>query len=217
MVIVGRKAWGARDSRGMSHNVRSGRFKVHWTVSCSASGLDAEKQALQNIQNFHMNTRGWSDIAYNFVVGPSGRIYEGRGHGVRSAANGNTILNYQHQAIAVIAGPTCDATDEQFEALGEFLRRYSRNDVKGHRDGYSTSCPGDRIYEWLRDESWKRGGLTDKGPSYWTWRAWRCSIGPWEGKGRKEAGAKYRPRIPGPLSPKWPVWFAKLARSGGCK
>lgn len=33
----------------------------------------------QNIQNFHMDSRNWSDVAYNFMVGGDGAVYEGRG------------------------------------------------------------------------------------------------------------------------------------------
>ena len=31
------------------------------------------------LQNFHMDTRGWWDIGYNFLIGEDGRAYVGRG------------------------------------------------------------------------------------------------------------------------------------------
>lgn len=31
------------------------------------------------IQTFHMESRNWDDIAYNFLVGGDGAVYEGRG------------------------------------------------------------------------------------------------------------------------------------------
>lgn len=31
------------------------------------------------IQTFHMNSRNWDDIGYNFLVGGDGNVYEGRG------------------------------------------------------------------------------------------------------------------------------------------
>ena len=34
---------------------------------------------VRNIQMFHIETRKWSDIAYNFLVGGDGLAYEGRG------------------------------------------------------------------------------------------------------------------------------------------
>lgn len=34
------------------------------------------------MQTFHMNTNGWDDIGYNFIVGGDGLVYEGRGYKV---------------------------------------------------------------------------------------------------------------------------------------
>ena len=32
-----------------------------------------------SFQNYHMNSLGWSDVGYNFLIGEDGYIYEGRG------------------------------------------------------------------------------------------------------------------------------------------
>ncbi|CAM5172805.1 unnamed protein product, partial [Eretmochelys imbricata] len=34
---------------------------------------------VRRIQNYHTFKKGWSDIAYNFLIGEDGRVYEGRG------------------------------------------------------------------------------------------------------------------------------------------
>ena len=31
------------------------------------------------IQNYHMDSNGWSDIGYSFLIGGDGNVYEGRG------------------------------------------------------------------------------------------------------------------------------------------
>lgn len=218
MKIVSREQWGARPPRSSSSFVRKGRVKLHWTVTCLSerATANAEIAHMRGIQNHHMDGNGWSDIAYNFVVFPSGRVYEGRGLNVRSAANGGSVTNYNHQATALVAGPTCKATGSQLEATGEIVNAFYKKDVKGHRDGHSTTCPGDQIYAWVQREGWN-SALTSMGPSFWTWKAWRCSVGPWDGRGKAEKGARYRPRIPGKLSPRWAVWWSKFAASGGCK
>jgi hypothetical protein len=40
------------------------------------------------VRNFHVNTNGWSDIAYSFGVCPHGEIFEGRGWHRNQFANG---------------------------------------------------------------------------------------------------------------------------------
>ena len=34
---------------------------------------------VRGTQNYHMDSLGWSDIGYNYLIGDDGRIYEGRG------------------------------------------------------------------------------------------------------------------------------------------
>ncbi|XP_063002099.1 peptidoglycan recognition protein 3-like isoform X2 [Elgaria multicarinata webbii] len=34
---------------------------------------------VKNVQAFHQDLKGWCDIAYNFLIGEDGRVYEGRG------------------------------------------------------------------------------------------------------------------------------------------
>lgn len=31
------------------------------------------------MQTYHMESKNWDDIAYNFIVGGDGAVYEGRG------------------------------------------------------------------------------------------------------------------------------------------
>src|SRR5687768_9817876 len=75
MNIIGRKEWGARSPKDSHTTTWASRTGVmyHW------SGTDVEP-SIKSIQNYHMDTRGWSDIGYNFLVKNStGEIFEGRG------------------------------------------------------------------------------------------------------------------------------------------
>ena len=216
---VTREQWGARKPKlPNSRAVRQRYFKVHWTVTCVAGHMhDQCDDHVRGIQNYHMDTRGWNDIAYGELICPHGYVYEGRGPGRRSAANGNALLNSGHEAISVIGGPACNITPGALNALTLRLRDRNAEEVKNHSDGYSTSCPGPKLTQWVNNEEWKdkMERLTEIGPAYWAWKGWRCSTGPWKGLGREEKGAEYRPRLPGKV--KMARYWSKFRAQGGCR
>ncbi|MFE6627335.1 peptidoglycan-binding protein [Streptomyces rochei] len=98
----------------------------------------------------------YSDVAYNYAVCVHGYLLEGRGLGKRTGANGNQALNQAHYAILALLGSSglTEPTDAMLEAIRdgiELLREHGAGDeIKGHRDGYSTACPGDALYSWVR-------------------------------------------------------------------
>jgi len=121
------------------------------------------------IWNFHVNGNGWSDIGYNYLIDPTGLVYEGRGNDVLGAhfcgQNTNTLgvcllgdftdrvpsLEARLALAELLAWKTCaigaDPLDTAFHApSGLNLPR-----ISGHRDGCATSCPGDRFYPLLPD------------------------------------------------------------------
>jgi len=102
-------------------------------------------------QNFHMDSRGWTDIAYNAVACPHGYVFEGRGRGRRSAANGTTAGNSGSYATCYLGGEGDEFTEDAKRAMrasGNWLTRAGSRRL-GHRDWKSTTCPGDVIYGWV--------------------------------------------------------------------
>lgn len=103
---------------------------------------------------FHTGpARGWADIGYSFGACPHGYILEGRGLDRTQAAQpgGNSTW----YSVTLMSGPGEDPTPEQIDAVRQ-LRAWLVGKgvgpaVKGHRDFYSTSCPGDRLYRLVRD------------------------------------------------------------------
>jgi hypothetical protein len=109
-------------------------------------------EKVRGIQNFHMNSRGWADIAYNLMVCGHGDIFVGRGPGIRNAANGGERNdNGDFYAICYLGGIddefTLDARDG-FNDGAEFLGM-SRGLWRVHRDFVPTTCPGPVITAWV--------------------------------------------------------------------
>lgn len=108
---------------------------------------------MRDTQRFHMDTRGWSDFAYNYAIFPSGRIYAGRTFQYVPAAqeghNTNTV------AVCCVIGAPDQIPAPMRETLREFVRwaeDYAHRELKvrGHRDVGQTTCPGDRLFEFTR-------------------------------------------------------------------
>lgn len=158
MQFVTRKEWGARAPRNVSRRIypERGGVALHWNGPGMGPCEHSEcAKRVRGIQNFHMDTRKWSDIAYSLFVCPHGYVYEGRGAGVRTAANGTNDGNDRFYAVYVLAGEDDPFTDEArtgvIEAI-EWLREHGNAgpQVVCHSDLKGTACPGPVIRAWVR-------------------------------------------------------------------
>jgi len=92
--IRSRIQWGARNPHGrlpiLEPPAKCRGWAVHWNgPPMKTDDIDSEMRKVRGIQDFHMNTKRWSDIAYSFLIGQTGTIYEGRGWGWDQFANGD--------------------------------------------------------------------------------------------------------------------------------
>lgn len=78
--VVPRKDWGAPDGDSSPRWKPKYRRVTHIIIHHTATSNDDTDWAARAraIWYYHANTRGWGDIGYNFLVDPSGVIYEGR-------------------------------------------------------------------------------------------------------------------------------------------
>jgi hypothetical protein len=160
--LVTRAEWGARPWREPNGSTpyagpRRG-VKVHYLGEPYAFGDHSTCPAyVRKLQASHMDGNGWSDIGYSFVVCEHGFVFEGRGLARRNSANGDTGLNEAHYAVCLLLGSSGSTvpTAEQLHGGRDAIELCQQQgpagpEIKGHRDGYSTDCPGGPAYAWVR-------------------------------------------------------------------
>lgn len=160
MKVIYRSRWGARPPRARTPLPASAvdALVIHYSASGADEQADHRNCAarVRGIQRYHMDTQGWADIAYNWLVCRHGHIFQGRGWGVRSAATGEA--NSHTVAVCFLGNDTpgrADVTPEAKAAIREvyeFVKRRTPRRIvaRGHRDYMATSCPGDELYRFLK-------------------------------------------------------------------
>jgi hypothetical protein len=133
---------------------------VHWpgmTARTAPSARGAVAGLLEGWRRYHVDTRGWSDIAYPAAIDQEGRTWLLRGLHYRSAANGDQRVNRLWTAVVLIIGADEVPSDPMIDAVRRWrtehvLHAYPHADrVVGHRDLKSTDCPGPHVYRMVRD------------------------------------------------------------------
>lgn len=152
MDIVSREQWGARPWRGSVRRVgtaerRQVMFHYHGPKPRHQHGTAVP----HDIESIHLANR-WVGIGYNFVIDMDGRVYEGRGYDIQGAH----CPGYNRSAwgVQIAVGMDQVPTQAAFRAAKELYdhlcqRAGYKLKAMGHRDGKSTSCPGEPIYQWL--------------------------------------------------------------------
>ncbi|XP_077536154.1 peptidoglycan recognition protein 3-like [Haemaphysalis longicornis] len=154
--FVTRQEWGARPPRDPPKRLRVQPVRllfVHHTTEDECLDFASCSAKMRYWQDFHMNTRGWDDLGYSFLIGGDGRVYVSRGWD----RSGRHTFGYNNVALAV-------------SFMGDFSRRLPSRaalwslyrliqcglaqgkihpsfTLHGHRDANcGTTCPGDALY-----------------------------------------------------------------------
>lgn len=171
--IFSRAQWGAdesiRNKSALRYGSISGGF-VHHTVNANDYSEAQVPALLRSIYAYHVKSRGWSDIGYNFLVDRFGRIWEGRYGGIDRPVVGAHTLNYNDYSFAMSAIGNFDTVqppDVMLRAYGQLfawklslhgvnpastsqkIGRGTFQAINGHRDAGSTACPGKYLYAQL--------------------------------------------------------------------
>lgn len=163
MQYVTRAEWGAQPPKEpLNPMPTAGGVKVHWIGGEYTTPADHAQCAaeVRSIQQEHMSdpVQGWIDIAYNLLICQHGPVFEGRGPGIESGANGDQPLNHADYAVCAIVGTHEPMTPELLNGIGDAINLLRANgagpEVLGHRDGYNTDCPGDALYALVHSGRW---------------------------------------------------------------
>ncbi|MFD0401795.1 peptidoglycan recognition protein [Kitasatospora sp. NPDC127121] len=104
--IVTRAGWGADESlrdqtfeyTGPVHEVF-----VHHTATATDYACSDAPRVIRSIYQYHVQSSGWRDIGYNFLVDRCGTVYEGRAGGVDQPVHGAHTLGFNTDSAGVAA------------------------------------------------------------------------------------------------------------------
>ncbi len=112
--IVTRAGWGADESIRESGFVYTGQVRVvfvHHTATATDYACSDAPRVIRSIYQYHVQSNGWRDIGYNFLVDRCGTIYEGRAGGVDQPVFGAHTLGFNTNSSGVAAIGTYSSDD----------------------------------------------------------------------------------------------------------
>ncbi|MEN8225952.1 MAG: N-acetylmuramoyl-L-alanine amidase [Bacteroidota bacterium] len=176
-----RNEWGCPDGQVPSCTWPSYTNVSHLVVHHSATSNTSNNwpAVVLSFWDYHVNSHGWCDIGYNWLVDPEGNLYEGRGGGDNVKGAHFSCANAYTLGVCVIGNftdtvPTAEATDKLIRLLAWKCCKKELSPTEivyhspteldlptvcGHRDANEstassacpggTACPGDSLYPEL--------------------------------------------------------------------
>jgi len=165
--FISRQGWNCPQGVTFPSFTKVTHLIVHHSASANTS--NDWGAVVLSFWNFHVNTNGWADIGYNWLVDPNGVLYEGRGGGENATGahfcgkNGGTMgvcmigtytstqasVAARKTLVEVLAWKACRDNINPAESLLHASSGLNLFRVSGHRDGCSTECPGEQLYRVL--------------------------------------------------------------------
>jgi len=149
-----RSTWGAGPTPSGDAPLDKG-VVFHWNGPPMGSYARANVPAIiRSTRNYHVNTNGWADIAYNFSIDRFGTMWEGRGDYIRNAASGTSYANENYLAVEFLCGegdPFTDAMKLTAKAVVEqYIKSGRERYCLGHKEvAGETACPGGEILSYV--------------------------------------------------------------------
>ncbi|HSN11972.1 MAG TPA: peptidoglycan recognition protein, partial [Propionibacteriaceae bacterium] len=149
---------------------------IHHTAGSNSYTPDQSASIVRGIYAYHVESNGWCDIGYNFLVDMYGQIFEGRYGGITLPVHGAHATSWNTDTVGVsfmmdsnLIQPTAASMNAAEALLAWKLGNSFRTPngwttlvgaaipvMFGHRDVMQTDCPGNNLYaqiQTLRDTS----------------------------------------------------------------
>jgi hypothetical protein len=173
-IISLRAEWGARPPKYEYTLTLANHLAIHHTATVedwAALTWDDCAARMRAMQAFHMDTRGWNDVGYNYTVCRHGHVFQAREddddltdvYGAHDGWNrgsaGVSCLGYFHapfnhqpteEMLVALTGLLAWIADRRgidpigaglYEPFGAIV-----DNVYGHREVAATACPGDILF-----------------------------------------------------------------------
>jgi len=151
-----RNDWGARSAKGVTKLVASKVTRIfnHWPGSKGTIGTSKSTivKYLRGWQDYHMDGRGWTDIAYSIAVDQNGKLWELRG---LDRADGATA-NQGGKSVSVLAvlgtkeKPSAKMLARLRAVNKALVAKFPNASVGWHAQVKSTDCPGPDLIKWFK-------------------------------------------------------------------
>lgn len=152
------RSWYKRPVSGIAHLV------VHHSVTYVQGKTN--EQMLRELAQIHYQN-GWPGLSYHRVITPDGTVYQINNFDDLTWTDSRNVDSFAVCMVGYFHPPVnMQPTREQLTALKECLDELStkhpefpagEDDVKGHRDRWSTACPGDTLYPYTTEYRTKLG------------------------------------------------------------
>jgi hypothetical protein len=175
-LYIKRQEWGTQFGLNNQIYIPPASYtKVTHLIIHHSAGINESnnwKAVVASIFDFHVNTNGWQDIGYNWLIDPNGKVYEGRGGGEN--VRGSHMCSYNNNTMGIcmlgnfeLVEPKEKAIDALKTLLGykackedispegsSNIASYSghMHHISGHLEGCApahTMCPGKFLFSKL--------------------------------------------------------------------
>ena len=157
--LIRRASWRARRPNRAELSRASSPWRwitVHHSVVRTEDTSAAETfDTVRGIQRDHMDSKGWGDIGYHFLIDPAGRVIEGR-ELVWQGAHAGGQNNIGNVGICLLGNfdedqPTRAAIGSLDRLVLELQQKLGipRFNVRPHRAWKETACPGRHLMPWF--------------------------------------------------------------------